>query len=133
MCCQVVEHLVDDITAFHNLAIMARKWVVVATMRGHMRPSELTVGHFRNYSDIELRAKAKIAGLEVVDIWGWGFPFYSPLYRTAVEWLPGGPPEGSYGVIEKSIANFLYHLYALNIPRRGDVVTMLARPYELTI
>jgi hypothetical protein len=118
---------------FRNMALMAKKWVVVATMRGRMRPSELAIGHYRNYSDIELRAKAEYAGLEVVDIFGWGFPFYTPLFRTVVEWLPGGPPVGSFGVVEKSVANFLYHLYALNIPRHGDLVTMLARPRESTL
>jgi SAM-dependent methyltransferase len=133
LCNQVVEHLIDDTAAFRNLAMMAKSWVLVATMRGHMRRSELTIGHIRNYSDFELRAKAENAGLEVVDIFGWGFPFYSPLYRTAIEWLPSGPPEGKFGIIQKSIANFLYHLYALNIPRHGDVVTMLARPRESTV
>ena len=133
LCNQVVEHLIDDMAGFRNMALMAKKWVVVATMRGRMRPSELAIGHYRNYSDIELRAKAEYAGLEVVDIFGWGFPFYTPLFRTVVEWLPGGPPVGSFGVVEKSDANFLYHLYALNIPRHGDLVTMLARPRESTL
>ena len=132
ICSQVVEHLVDDMAAFRNMALMANRWVLVATMRGRMRRSELAIGHFRNYSDVELRAKAEHAGLEVVDIFGWGFPFYSPLYRTVIEWLRGGPPEGKFGFMQKSIANFLYCLYALNIPRCGDVVTMLARPREST-
>jgi len=125
---QVIEHLIDDMTALRNMAVMAKRWVLVGTMRGRMRKSELTIGHFRNYSDVELRAKAESAGLEVVDIFGWGFPFYSPVYRTMIEWLPGGPPEGKFGTVQRGVADFLYHLYALNIPRRGDVVTMLARP-----
>ena len=129
-CNQVVEHLIDDTSGFRNLALMAKRWVLVATMRGRIRRSELAIGHIRNYSDIELRAKAEHAGLEVVDIFGWGFPFYSPLYRTAIEWIPTGPPDGKFGIMQKSIADLLYHLYALNIPRRGDVVTMLARPRE---
>ena len=128
MCNQVIEHLIDDIAALRNIALMAKRWVLVATMRGRMRPSERVIGHFRNYSDDELRAKAEASGLDVVDIFGWGFPFYSPLYRTVIEWLPGGPPEGEFGTVQRAIANFLYHLYALNVPRRGDVVTMLARP-----
>lgn len=130
LCSQVVEHLIDDMTGFRNLALMANKWVVIATMRGRMRPSELPMGHYRNYSDAELRAKAEYAGLEVVDIFGWGFPFYSPLYRTAIEWLPGGPPQGDFTWSQRVIGNFLYHLYALNIPRHGDVVTLVARPRE---
>jgi 2-polyprenyl-3-methyl-5-hydroxy-6-metoxy-1,4-benzoquinol methylase len=132
LCNQVIEHLADDTTALRNMALMAKRWVLVATMRGRMRPSEALIGHMRNYSDKDLREKAARVGLEVVDIFGWGFPFYSPLYRTMIEWLPGGPPEGNFGTLQKTIANFLYHLYALNIPRRGDVVTMLARPHEST-
>jgi hypothetical protein len=93
-----------------------------------MRRSEISIGHFRNYSDIELRVKAEKAGLEVMDIFGWGFPFYSPLYRTAVERLPAGPPKGEFGAVQRAIANVLYHLYCLNVPRLGDVVTMIARP-----
>jgi hypothetical protein len=111
---------------------MAKHWVIVTSMRGRMRPSEKSIGHFRNYSDDDLREKAAIAGLEVVDLFGWGFPFYSPLYRTMVEWLPGGPPQGRIGAKQLAFANALYHLYSLNIPRRGDVVIMLARPRAAT-
>lgn len=131
MAIQVVEHLADDVSALRNMGRMARRWVVVTTMRGRMRPSERTIGHLRNYSDAELQTKAASAGLEVVDIFGWGFPFYSPLYRTVVEWLPGGPPQGKISANQQRLANLLYHLYALNIPRCGDVVTMLARPFSI--
>jgi ubiquinone/menaquinone biosynthesis C-methylase UbiE len=128
MAIQVIEHLADDTAALRNMALMAKDWVLVTTMRGRMRRSETSIGHFRNYSNEELRAKATSAGLEVVDLFGWGFPFYSPLYRTVIEWLPGGPPQGKIGAKQQAMANILYYLYSLNIPRRGDVVTMLARP-----
>jgi hypothetical protein len=125
---QVIEHLVDDTTALRNMAEMASRWVLVTTMRGTMRPSESKIGHFRNYSNNELRQKAARAGLEVVDLFGWGFPFYSPLFRTVAEWLPSGPPTGVIGPGQRAMAKLLYSLYELNIPRHGDVVTMLARP-----
>lgn len=128
MAIQVVEHLADDTAALRSMALMSRQWVLVTTMRGKMRASERLIGHLRNYSDRELREKAAKAELEVVDIFGWGFPFYSPLFRTAVEWLPDGPPQGRIGAGQQVLAKLLYHLYSLNIPRRGDVVTMLARP-----
>jgi hypothetical protein len=130
LCNQVIEHLIDDISALRNIAGMAKKWVLVATMRGRMRKSELSIGHFRNYSDIELRAKAEAAGLEVVDIWGWGFPFYSPIFRTLVEWMPGGAPETGFGPLHRAVSKLLYAVYGMNIPRMGDVVTMLARPRQ---
>ena len=131
MAIQVMEHLEDDLSALRNMALMANRWVLITTMRGRMRRSERAIGHVRNYSDRDLRNKAASAGLNVVEIFGWGFPFYSPLYRTIVEALPGGPPEGTFGPVKKTIATLLYRLYGLNLPRRGDVVTMLASTNDL--
>lgn len=125
---QVVEHLLDDSSAFCNIAKMAEKYVLISTMQGRMRPSETGIGHIRNYSATELRQKLEHAGLEVLEIHGWGFPFYSPLYRSLVEYLPGGPPEGEVSAAGKFAARALYHLYKLNWPGRGDVITALARP-----
>lgn len=127
---QVIEHLLDDVGALRNLARMARSYVFISTMQGRMRKSEVSIGHVRNYSGVELRRKLEGAGLEVLKMWGWGFPFYSPLVRTVVEWLPGGPPTGSFGLLEKTIAQFLYHLYRFNWPGRGDVLCALAHLRE---
>jgi 2-polyprenyl-3-methyl-5-hydroxy-6-metoxy-1,4-benzoquinol methylase len=125
---QVIEHLVDDVSALRHIAAMARRYVFVATMQGRMRRSELAIGHIRNYSSVELRRKIEASGLEIIRMAGWGFPFYSPLYRSAIEWLPGGPPAGSMGRVSRAMATALYHLYRLNWPGRGDVISVLARP-----
>jgi SAM-dependent methyltransferase len=130
MSLQVVEHLEDDVTAMRHMGEMAEQWVMVATMRGRMRPSERKIGHIRNYTDEDLRQKAEKAGLHVIDIFGWGFPFYSPLYRSLAEWLPGGPPQGTFGRSAQMVAQVLYVLYFLNVPRLGDVVTLLAQPRQ---
>jgi SAM-dependent methyltransferase len=127
---QVVEHIPDDTAAFSNIAKMANRFVLISTMQGRMRPSEPNIGHVRNYSAAELKSKLENAGLEVLDIHGWGFPFYSPLYRSLVEYLPGGPPEGEVSATGKLAARALYQLYKLNWPGRGDVVTALARPRQ---
>jgi hypothetical protein len=125
---QVVEHLLDDVSAISNMAKMAERFLLIATMQGKMRKSELAIGHMRNYSAAELQKKVEAAGFEVVWIRGWGFPFYSPLYRTVAEWLPGGPPTGAMGRSSQLVAAALYQLYRLNWPGRGDVVTVLAKP-----
>jgi len=127
MSIQVVEHLYDDISAICNMAKMSQKYVLISTMQGRMRPSEVGIGHIRNYSAQELRQKVEMAGLEVLDIHGWGFPFYSPLYRTLSEHLPGGPPTGEMSGATKLAARALYQLYKLNLRGRGDVITALAR------
>lgn len=125
---QVVEHLPDDEAALAHMARMAGRWVLVSTIQGRMRPSERAIGHVRNYAAGELPAKMERAGLRPLRVWGWGFPFYSPLYRSAVEWLPGGPPAGPVGRLGRVAATALYHLYRLNWPGRGDVLNVLARP-----
>jgi len=126
VCIQVVEHLLDDMAALRNIARAARRYVLISTIQGRMRASELAIGHVRNYSAVELGSKLELAGLEVMKMWGWGFPFYSPLYRSLVEWLPGGPPARSLGPAGRIAARTLYHLYRLNWPGRGDILNVLA-------
>jgi SAM-dependent methyltransferase len=123
---QVIEHLMDDIAALRNMARMSRQYVFVSTVSGRMRHSELAIGHVRNYSDVELEAKLRAAGLRSIEIERWGFPFYSPLYRSVAEWLPGGPPAGPMNRLSRLASNALYQLYRLNLPRHGDVITALA-------
>lgn len=125
---QVIEHLADDVRALKNAIRMARKYVFVSTIQGPIYPSDRTIGHLRSYTPQELRRKLTEAGLEVVQVWQWGFPFYSPLFRTVTEWLPGGAPTGQIGPIGRVAARLLYHLYRLNWPGRGDVISALARP-----
>ena len=127
MSLQVMEHILDDMAALRHMARMSKGYVLISTMRGRMRPSEIAIGHLRNYSTLELQRKLEATGLEVVKLWGWGFPLYSPLYRTLVEWLPGGPPMGSMGRWQRLVARALYQLYRLNWPGRGDVLYALAR------
>lgn len=127
MSLQVVEHIQDDLAALRHLARMARGYVLISTIGGRMRPSEISIGHLRNYSTQELQGKLAAVGLEVVKLWGWGFPFYSPLYRTLSEWLPGGPPLGPMGKWQRMTARALYQLYRLNWPGRGDVLYALAK------
>ncbi|OGP46480.1 MAG: hypothetical protein A3K30_05010 [Deltaproteobacteria bacterium RBG_13_51_10] len=127
MSLQVLEHILDDMSALRNIAGMARSYVLISTVQGRMRSSEIAIGHVRNYSPIELRRKLEIIGLEVLKIWGWGFPFYSPLYRTLTEWVPGGPPSGPIGRFGLLGAWLLYHIYRLNWPGRGDILFALAK------
>jgi SAM-dependent methyltransferase len=124
---QVVEHIADDVAALRNMAAMSSKYFFTSTIGGRMRPSELAIGHVRNYSRLELHRKLELAGLDVLWVRGWGFPFYSPLYRSVAEWLPGGPPAGSLGTLSRLSARALYQLYRLNVPGQGDVLSALAR------
>jgi hypothetical protein len=124
---QAIEHLLDDLAALRHIASMASKYVFISTMSGPMHQLEVSFGHMRHYSRVELRRKLEVVGLQVLDIHGWGFPFWSPLYRQVVRWLPGGAPVGQVGPLGRAAANALYHLYRLNWPGRGDVLSALAQ------
>jgi hypothetical protein len=126
MSIQVIEHIVDDMAALRNMAAMTTRYLFISTLAGRMRASEVLTGHVRNYSAVELKRKLEVVGLRVVDMRGWGFPFYSPIYRSLIELLPGGPPAGATGPISRLVARTLYHVYRLNWPRRGDVLGALA-------
>lgn len=128
VCVQVVEHLLDDIAALRRIASMARGYVFISTIAGSMRPSEIAIGHVRNYSTIELQRKLEAVGLEVLEFSRWGFPFYSPLYRSLAEIVPGGPPAGPMGPLSRLTASILYYIYKLNFANRGDVLSALAKP-----
>ena len=127
MSLQVVEHIPNDLAALEHLARMSKGYVLISTIGGRMRPFEIAIGHLRNYSTLELQRKLAAVGLAIIKVWGWGFPFYSPLYRTLSEWLPGGPPMGPMGKWHRLAARALYQLYRFNWPGKGDVLYALAR------
>lgn len=120
---QVIEHILDDIAALRNIAQMSNRYVYVSTMTGRMRRSELAIGHLRNYSPVELRAKAEAAGIRVHRISKWGFPFYSA-FRSAIE-LAGGRTADAASPIGRVASAALFQLYRLNSSTRGDVLTLV--------
>lgn len=126
MSVQVIEHLQDDQEAIRNMARMSRKYVLISTIGGPIYPSDRAIGHLRSYSQADLQRKMARAGLCVLKIWGWGFPFYSPCYRLLSEWLPAGPPRGPLGRSARIAAKLGYYLYQLNLPGVGDVLYALA-------
>lgn len=123
---QVIEHIEDDDAFLRNLRRMTSRYCLVTTLQGRMRPSERLMGHLRNYSRAGLEEKLRSADFIPQRVVEWGFPFYSPLYRTAVEWI-GGKMNVGDSWRDRFIARLLYQLYRLNSTRRGDVLVILAQ------
>jgi SAM-dependent methyltransferase len=124
---QVIEHVEDDDAFLSALRGACGRYVFVGTMQGRMRKSELRIGHLRNYTRRGLEAKMQAAGFSIERVIEWGFPFYSPLYRTLIEYIGGQTADISYDRKDRIIAALLYHLYRLNMSTRGDVLMILAR------
>jgi SAM-dependent methyltransferase len=124
---QVIEHLHDDDGFLRKLRAMCGKHVFVGTMQGRMRKSELAIGHLRNYTRRGLEGQMRNAGFEIERVIEWGFPFYSPIYRTLIEYVGGQTRDIAYNRRDRFIASALYHLYRLNMSTKGDVLMIVGR------
>lgn len=128
VCSEVLEHLLDDGQALCNLLKMTEKYLLITTIAGRMRETEKEVGHLRNYTKAGLLDMLHEAGFEEIKVKEWGFPFYSPLYRSFLDRFPSKATSGKFGLFRKTICLFLYFLFLLNSNKKGDVLVILASP-----
>ena len=132
ICSEVLEHIVEDVQAMRNLEKMTGGHLIVTTIQGRMREFERgAVGHVRNYARGELVDKLQAAGFDIVEHIDWGFPFYSPLYRTYLELTGSRGTTGEFGTGRRLLASAIYYLFHLNLPVWGDEIVVLARPRRL--
>ena len=125
LCSQVIEHIADDDAFLRRLRTMTNRYCVVATVQGRMRRSEVSVGHLRNYTRADLEARMRDAGLRPTKTVEWGWPFYSPIYRSAIELFGGQDAQLTYGKRDRILAAALYQLYRLNRSDKGDILTVV--------
>lgn len=123
---QVIEHIDEDQRFLEILYSLCGRYCLVATMQGRMRPSEVHIGHLRNYSRAGLTGMIERAGFKVEKVVEWGFPFYSPLFRNLMEMMGGHKRQAGQGRFDRLIASVLYQLYRLNSSSKGDVIFVLA-------
>ena len=129
---QVIEHVVDDDGFLDKLRLMTERYIIVETLQGRMRKSEAHIGHVRNYTRSGLETQMRRAGFKIERVVEWGFPFYSPIYRSLIEYVGGNAKDIKYSRTDRVVANALFQLYRLNSSRRGDVLTILASVDEPT-
>lgn len=123
----VLEHLPDDRGALRNMRAMTGKYLLVSTIAGDFeryRAWDERVGHVRNYRVGELEEKVTEAGFTPCRSVYWGFPFYSPMFRTLQNRSTAAA--GEYNVFTRFVARCLYYLYFLNSRRSGDLLILLA-------
>ena len=131
-CVDVVEHIEDDVATLANIKRVTGKYALVSTIQGNHLPEweREAVGHVRNYRRGELVEKMQSVGFEIDRVVEWGFPFYSPLYRTYLTMVGGGGTDGKYGPMRLFLASAIYNLFKLNSARRGDLILVLAHPAD---
>jgi SAM-dependent methyltransferase len=125
----LLEHLPDDVAALRHMRAVTGKYLLVTTMGDDYRRYqawEERVGHVRNHARGELEAKLRDAGLSLLKVTQWGFPFYSPMARTLQRRSELGT--GEFGVAARLAAAAMYYTYFSNSRRRGDLLIALAVP-----
>ena len=123
---QVIEHIDEDQRFLETLYALCGRYCLVATMQGRMRPSEKYIGHLRNYTRAGLTGMMERAGFKVEKVVEWGFPFYSPLFRSFMELLGGHRRRVGQKPYDRFVAALLFQLYRLNSSSKGDVIFVLA-------
>jgi GT2 family glycosyltransferase len=129
ICSEVIEHVPDDEAALRNLVEMTGSYLVITTPGGRMRAHEKDIGHLRNYDPQALKARIEKHGLNVVRMYQWGWPFYSPPYRNLLEKLGGRTrelTEGSFTLMRRVLCWILYVTFLFNRRTKGDQLVLLA-------
>lgn len=131
LCCDVLEHIKDYKKALKNIRYSCNKYFLLTTLQNRMRGFEKNVGHVRNFQKNELIKELNNTGFEVIKIIEWGFPFYSPIYRSLF-FIKGVEAftYGKYGLFKKIIASLIYYLFFLNLSRVGDTLILLCKIRE---
>lgn len=122
---EVLEHIPDDLAALRNAAAIARH-LIITVPAGPLTPDTLNEGHLRHYTREDLAAKATAAGLEILALRAWGYPFFD-LYRRLTANSPRNAKMGRYGLGKKLACHLLYGLFFLNLADRGDRLLLVAR------
>lgn len=138
LCMDVLEHIKDDKRALRNIRKMAKKYLIVSTIQGHMRANEGPEGHLRNYEYSDLINKIKSSGFKIIEIIEWGYPFYSPIYRDILELSdrytkktdknkhPSSLITSHTSFLLKYFGELLYQIMKLSSSSRGDYIYVLA-------
>jgi len=125
ICSEVLEHIEDDVSAIQNLHKMS-KYIIITAPIGKMGAEDLQVGHVRRYSKNGIVNKLENAGFEIIELREWGFPFYSPMYRSIIKHTAEESRSGKFGIMRKLISTMLYYIFMLNILDKGDRLVILA-------
>jgi SAM-dependent methyltransferase len=122
----VAEHIEHDEDAFVNIRNFCNKYLLVVTLEGTMRPFEPQIGHVRNYKKGELEEKLVRAGYTIKQSMHWGWPMYSPLYRNMSQTIDAHKKSMTF--FRRLMTHVAYAALSLNVPKKGDLILVLAEP-----
>lgn len=122
----VAEHIENDSGAFKNIRSICQKYLLIVTLEGRMRGFERQIGHVRNYQSNELCTKLQNAGFSIMRYIHWGWPLYSPIYRNMSAGIDAHHKPVT--MIKRIVSRLVYLLLYCNLPGKGDLIIVVARP-----
>lgn len=128
LCADVLEHIKNYQKAIVSISKVCNKYFLLSTIQGKMRNFEKNVGHVRNFKKKELIETLENNGFEIVKVLEWGFPFYSPIYRSLFSFKKvENMTYGKYTLFQKIIAMTIYYIFYFNSKHRGDYLIILSK------
>lgn len=120
LCIEVLEHILDDISALKNLRKMTGKYFLLVVPTGPLFEQEkIGVGHVHGYSKKEILSQLESVGFKVEKKMSWGFPLYN-IYRRTVMNIPHDTLVKKFNWKKKMLSVILYWLLFLNLPIGGE-------------
>lgn len=121
ICSEVLEHIYRDDIAISNLnKLLEKKGKIIITVPYSMKywsAHDEFSGHIRRYDYDELMSKIQQANFKILDVFVWGYPFFSIYYRFLTKIPPGKLMQDGnnrFGQFKKYISRVLYYIFYLD-------------------
>ncbi|MBI5815859.1 MAG: methyltransferase [Nitrospinae bacterium] len=123
---EVVEHCSDYRQAVARLAGMAARRLIITVPSGPVYPIDRMMGHTMHFTAERIGEAMAKAGLKVVKIERWGFPFFN-LYKRLINMNPERVMEsysapGKYGFRQIAMASLVAASFRLCLPFWGNQI-----------
>lgn len=123
VCMEVIEHCDSYLDAVHRLANMTGKWLFLTVPCGPLFEIDRRVGHVRHFRPNEITVALESAGLTVVKLQQWGFPFFN-LYKHMINAMPDVMCDSflsskKYSVKQRAMALCAYYSFKICVPWWG--------------
>lgn len=110
---ELLEHIGDWKHVAKLMTELSSDYIMVSSPVGRMREYEKKHGHVRNFKKGELESFFKEQGFSVVKTYYAGFPFWSPIMRNLLNFLPGDSTKLQKNLTwsKKFLSVFLFYCY----------------------
>ena len=132
VCSEVIEHIINPLNAIKNIKDMLNDngYLILTVPSGKLFPIDAMVGHYRHYSDKEIKELLVENGFAVDKSYNWGFPFHS-IYKYVINITPNYMNKefagSEYGFFKKNISKLINVLFYFNIRGFGMQLFVVAR------